>query len=107
MADPTSGTADAPVSRDIVEQALRAGIDFYQGLQDDDGHWPGDYGGPMFLMPGLIIALYVMGKLDHVLSEPHKVEGFGDTSETTRMRMVDSASTSRDTAPCLERCYRM
>ncbi|ACO68908.1 predicted protein [Micromonas commoda] len=72
--DPTSGTADSPVSRDIVKQALRAGIDFYQGLQDDDGHWPGDYGGPMFLMPGLIIALCVMGKLDHVLSEAHKVE---------------------------------
>ena len=53
---------------------MRAGIDYYQGLQDDDGHWPGDYGGPMFLMPGLIIALYVMNKLDHVLSEPHKVE---------------------------------
>lgn len=27
-----------------------------QVAQVDDGHWPGDYGGPLFLMPGLIIA---------------------------------------------------
>ena len=72
--DASSGTTDAPLTLGVVHQALRAGIDFYQGLQDDDGHWPSDYGGPMFLMPGLIIALYVMGKLDHVLSEPHKIE---------------------------------
>ena len=72
--DASSGTTDAPLALGVVHQALRAGIDFYQGLQDDDGHWPSDYGGPMFLMPGLIIALYVMGKLDHVLSEPHKIE---------------------------------
>src|SRR3546814_3886218 len=28
-------------------------------LQGEDGHWAGDYGGPLFLMPGLIIVLYV------------------------------------------------
>jgi cycloartenol synthase len=28
-------------------------------LQCSDGHWAGDYGGPMFLMPGLIIVLYI------------------------------------------------
>ena len=35
------------------------GLSFYQMLQCDDGHWAGDYGGPMFLMPGLITALYI------------------------------------------------
>lgn len=30
-----------------------------QMLQCDDGHWAGDYAGPMFLMPGLIIAFHV------------------------------------------------
>lgn len=30
-------------------------------LQCDDGHWAGDYGGPLFLMPGMIIAFYVTG----------------------------------------------
>lgn len=28
-------------------------------LQCEDGHWAGDYGGPMFLMPGLITVLYI------------------------------------------------
>ena len=27
--------------------------------QEPDGHWAGDYGGPLFLMPGLIIACYI------------------------------------------------
>lgn len=40
------------------ETAIK-GVSFYQMLQCDDGHWAGDYGGPMFLMPGLIIVLYL------------------------------------------------
>lgn len=35
------------------------GLSFYQMIQCDDGHWAGDYGGPMFLMPGLVCTLYV------------------------------------------------
>ena len=42
--------------------------------QADDGHWPGDYGGPMFLMPGMIISLYTTGKLESVLSAGHRHE---------------------------------
>lgn len=41
--------------------AARKGLAFYQMLQCDDGHWAGDYGGPMFLMPGLVIACHVSG----------------------------------------------
>lgn len=37
-------------------------------LQTEDGHWSGDYGGPMFLMPGLVIAWYMMGRPDKMLS---------------------------------------
>ena len=32
-------------------------------LQADDGHWPADYGGPMFLLPGALIVCYVTGVL--------------------------------------------
>jgi squalene/oxidosqualene cyclase-like protein len=39
--------------------ALYKAINFYQNLQAEDGHLPGDYGGPMFLLPGLIVASYV------------------------------------------------
>jgi len=42
-------------------QAAFKAINFYQALQADDGHWPGDYGGPLFLMPGLIIAAHSCG----------------------------------------------
>lgn len=48
--------------------ALHAGASFYATLQSDEGHWPGDYGGPLFLFPGLVIALYVTGGLKAVLS---------------------------------------
>jgi cycloartenol synthase len=51
-----------------VAEHLKGAISFYECLQQEDGHWPGDYGGPMFLMPGLVIALYTTGALNTVLS---------------------------------------
>eukprot|EP00752_Nemacystus_decipiens_P008292 g7413.t1 len=41
--------------------AAKKGFAYFQMIQCDDGHWAGDYGGPMFLMPGLIIAFHVTG----------------------------------------------
>ncbi|KAN0060054.1 Lanosterol synthase (Oxidosqualene--lanosterol cyclase) [Thecaphora frezii] len=40
-------------------EAARNGLSFYRHLQSEDGHWAGEYGGPMFLLPGLIIGMYV------------------------------------------------
>ncbi|GAB4817280.1 hypothetical protein N2152v2_004326 [Parachlorella kessleri] len=57
-----------------VTGALRNGMSFYESLQQEDGHWPGDYGGPMFLMPGMVIMLYTTGGLNTVLSTEHKRE---------------------------------
>eukprot|EP01104_Vermistella_antarctica_P006072 TRINITY_DN16801_c0_g1_i1.p1 TRINITY_DN16801_c0_g1~~TRINITY_DN16801_c0_g1_i1.p1 ORF type:complete len:741 (+),score=159.05 TRINITY_DN16801_c0_g1_i1:57-2225(+) len=51
---------DLGVAKDPVD-AARKGITFYQELQSDDGHWSNDYGGPMFLMPGLVITCFVTG----------------------------------------------
>lgn len=56
------------------KDSVRSAMLLYETLQQDDGHWPGDYGGPMFLMPGLIITLYVTGVMDTVLSARHKAE---------------------------------
>ena len=42
-----------------AKEAASKGISFYQMLQCEDGHWAGDYGGPMFLMPGLVCVLYL------------------------------------------------
>jgi len=54
-----------------VEEAARRGIKFWQALQHEDGHWPADYGGPMFLMPGLVFACYYSKT---VLSPHHREE---------------------------------
>lgn len=58
---------DAPLPVAHVTAALRSGLGFFQTLQAADGHWAGDYGGPMFLLPGLVAACHVTGSLDAVL----------------------------------------
>lgn len=52
-----------------VQEAAHKAAHFYSMLQCDDGHWAADYGGPHFLMPGLVIAWYVMGKPSDMLNE--------------------------------------
>ncbi|KAL3533223.1 hypothetical protein ACH5RR_006744 [Cinchona calisaya] len=64
----------ADLTEDNVGRTLRRAISFYSTLQAHDGHWAGDYGGPMFLMPGLIITLSITGALNAVLSKEHKLE---------------------------------
>ncbi len=46
-------------SAQTVSEAVYNAIHYYAQLQAEDGHLPGDYGGPMFLLPGLVIASYV------------------------------------------------
>ncbi|KAJ1334485.1 hypothetical protein BSLG_007640 [Batrachochytrium salamandrivorans] len=41
--------------------AARNGLRFFRQLQTPDGHFAGEYGGPMFLIPGLVIAMYISG----------------------------------------------
>lgn len=36
-------------------------MSFFTSLQTEDGHWANDYGGPMFLLPGLVITCYITG----------------------------------------------
>lgn len=42
---------DLPKAHTAQEGALN-GMTFYMALQAEDGHWAGDYGGPLFLLPG-------------------------------------------------------
>ncbi|XP_071803611.1 lanosterol synthase-like [Asterias amurensis] len=42
-----------------AQEAATNGMLFYSKLQTEDGHWSGDYGGPLFLMPGLLIVCYI------------------------------------------------
>ncbi|CAI9099018.1 OLC1v1035767C2 [Oldenlandia corymbosa var. corymbosa] len=62
------------LTEDNVAKTLRRAITFYSTLQSRDGHWAGDYGGPMFLMPGLVITLSITGALNAVLSKEHRLE---------------------------------
>lgn len=55
-----TGLPDLPPAKDPLD-AARNGYKFYKHLQAHDGHWPGEYGGPMFLLPGLVIGSYVSG----------------------------------------------
>nr|XP_033803079.1 lanosterol synthase isoform X2 [Geotrypetes seraphini] len=50
--------SDASDALTAYESALK-GMKFYSALQAEDGHWAGDYGGPLFLLPGLLITCYV------------------------------------------------
>lgn len=51
---------DLPPATTPLESA-RNGYEYYKHLQAHDGHWPGEYGGPMFLIPGLTIGSYITG----------------------------------------------
>ena len=42
------------VTAEAVYTTLKRAISRFSTVQAHDGHWPGDYGGPMFLMPGLV-----------------------------------------------------
>jgi lanosterol synthase len=59
-----------PRARTPLDCASNA-VTFYSKIQAVDGHWANDYGGPMFLMPGLIVTCYISGT---VLPEPHRRE---------------------------------
>ncbi|BGP01530.1 Lanosterol synthase (Oxidosqualene--lanosterol cyclase) [Rhodotorula toruloides] len=49
----------SPEAAETPLNSAKKGYEFYKRLQSKDGHWSGEYGGPMFLLPGIIIAMYV------------------------------------------------
>ncbi|XP_074857495.1 lanosterol synthase isoform X2 [Carettochelys insculpta] len=55
----TSACFKALPPASTAQGAALNGARFYSGLQAEDGHWAGDYGGPLFLLPGLLITCHV------------------------------------------------
>ena len=55
-----SDLAPALPKATTTKQACYNALKFYSSIQSEDGHWAGDYGGPLFLMPGkcLVVRLY-------------------------------------------------
>ncbi|PRQ36957.1 putative cycloartenol synthase [Rosa chinensis] len=66
--------SEEEINEEVVATTLRRGLRFYSTLQAEDGFWPGDYGGPLFLLPGLVIGLSVTGALDAILPHEHSKE---------------------------------
>ncbi|PSS20732.1 Lupeol synthase [Actinidia chinensis var. chinensis] len=62
------------ITEEAVTTTLRRGICFYSTIQAHDGHWPAESAGPLFFLPPLVIALYVTGAVNSVLSPQHQRE---------------------------------
>lgn len=46
--------SEEEITEEMVSSTLRKAVSFYSSLQAEDGFWPCDYGGPLFLLPGLV-----------------------------------------------------
>lgn len=51
----------SPPSRERVRHAIDRAVSNLRARQEPDGHWAGDYGGPLFLLPGLLITCSITG----------------------------------------------
>ncbi|KDQ58025.1 hypothetical protein JAAARDRAFT_129210 [Jaapia argillacea MUCL 33604] len=66
-------------------EAAKNGYNFLRHVQAPDGHFPGEYGGPMFLLPGMVIGSYASGAwfleeerlemIRYLLNRAHPVDG--------------------------------
>ncbi|KAI9887388.1 MAG: Lanosterol synthase (Oxidosqualene--lanosterol cyclase) [Watsoniomyces obsoletus] len=52
-------------------ESVKNALEFFSHLQLPPGNWACDYGGPMFLLPGIVIAAYVT---QTSMPEPHRIE---------------------------------
>ncbi|MCK5829733.1 MAG: terpene cyclase/mutase family protein [Methylococcales bacterium] len=66
-------TNSPPFTNDSEQQkvvdSLINGINYFSSLQNEEGFWSGDYGGPLFLLPGLLFASYIT---DSAFPRPHQ-----------------------------------
>ncbi|XP_059636758.1 lupeol synthase-like isoform X2 [Cornus florida] len=62
------------ITEEAVTTTLKRAISYYSTIQAHDGHWPAESAGPLFFLPPLVIALYVTGALNAILSPEHQKE---------------------------------
>ncbi|KAL0442518.1 UNVERIFIED_CONTAM: Dammarenediol II synthase [Sesamum latifolium] len=62
------------VSYETATTAVKKALRLNRAVQASDGHWPAENAGPMFFTPPLIIALYISGAINTILTSEHKKE---------------------------------
>ncbi|XP_075080145.1 lupeol synthase-like [Nicotiana tabacum] len=62
------------ITEEAVKATLKRSISYYSTIQANDGHWPAESAGPLFFLPPLVMALYVTGDMNAVLSPAHQME---------------------------------
>ncbi|KAK2981148.1 hypothetical protein RJ640_013470, partial [Escallonia rubra] len=62
------------VTYEGVTRAVKKALRLNRAIQANDGHWPAENAGPMTFTPPLIIALYISGTINTVLTPEHKKE---------------------------------
>ncbi|KAL5159432.1 putative oxidosqualene cyclase [Glycine soja] len=66
--------SEEDITVELVETRLKRALRSLSILQAEDGFWPNDYSGPLFLLPGLVIGLSVIGALNEILTPEHQSE---------------------------------
>ncbi|CAK9183910.1 unnamed protein product, partial [Ilex paraguariensis] len=62
------------VTHEIVTTSLTKAVRLLSAIQAHDGHWPSENSGPLIYTTPMIIALYLTGTLNVVLSPEHMKE---------------------------------
>ncbi|KAF5445644.1 hypothetical protein F2P56_034683 [Juglans regia] len=74
MPPPVTVKETEEITEEAVTITVRRALNNLSTLQSHDGHWPAEYGGPLFFLPPLVMALYITGDLSTVLSSHHRKE---------------------------------